>query len=213
MAGKKVAPRASLPALWLAALFADVLWPVLIAVGAEQVRIQPGATAYTPLEFLSYPWSHSLLMLCIWGALFAAYYRNRPGGKRIGVVVALLVVSHWVLDWITHKPDMPLWPGGPKVGLGLWNSVVGTMSVEITLFAIGVFLYLSATRAIDRIGSLGFWSLILLLFAFYVFDSLTAIPPPSVSAIWISALIATAILLAWAAWVDRHRQPRSIDSD
>ena len=205
MAGKKFAPRASLPALWMAAVFADILWPIFVAVGAEQVRIAPGATKYTPLEFVSYPWSHSLLMLIFWGALFAAFYRNELDGRRTGLVLGLLVVSHWVLDWITHKPDMPLWPYGPRVGLGLWNSVAGTMVVEIALFAIGVWVYVTTTRARDRVGSVGFWALILLLFGFYLADSFTAAPPPSVSAIWISALIATAVVLAWARWVDHHR--------
>src|SRR5687768_14223293 len=139
-AGKKLAPRASLPALLFAALFADALWPVLVAVGAEQVRIAPGSTIMTPLEFVSYPWSHSLLMLIIWGALFAAYYRKRPDGARIGYVVGALVVSHWFLDWITHRPDMPLYPGGEGYGLSLWNNVTGTMVVEIAMFVVGVYM-------------------------------------------------------------------------
>lgn len=204
-AGKRFAPRASLAALLLAALFADVLWPILVAIGAEEVRIAPGATAYTPLEFVSYPWSHSLLMLIIWGALFAAYYRGKPDGRRTGLVLGLLVVSHWVLDWITHRPDMPLWPRGPKLGLGLWNSVYGTMTVEIVMFVVGIWIYASTTRARDRIGSIGWWALVVLLGGFYLFDSLSGSIPPSVSAIWMSALIATAIILAWAGWVDRHR--------
>ena len=189
----------------MAALFADVLWPVLVAMGAEEVRIVPGATSYTPLEFVSYPWSHSLLMLIIWGAFFAAFYRNEPHGRQTGIVVGLLVVSHWVLDWITHAPDMPLWPRGPRYGLGLWNSVSGTMVLEIALFAAGVWMYVSVTRARDRIGTIGFWSLIALLFGFYVADSVMGTPPPSVKAIWISALVATAVVLVWAGWADRHR--------
>jgi len=208
-AGKRYAPRASLAALFLAAIFADVLWPILVAIGAEEVRIVPGDTAFTPLEFVSYPWSHSLLMLIIWGALFAAFYRKEPDGRRTGFVLGLLVVSHWLLDWITHRPDMPLWPRGPKVGLGLWNSVYGTMTVEIVMFVIGVWIYATTTRARDRIGSVGLWSLVLLLGGFYVFDSLSGSVPPSVTAIWVSALIATAIILAWAAWVDRHRELRA----
>ena len=208
-AGKKAAPRAPLAALLLAALFADVLWPVLVAIGAEEVRVAPGATVYTPLEFVSYPWSHSLLMLIIWGALFAAFYRARPDGKRIGLVLGLLVVSHWILDWITHKPDMPLWPGGPKYGLGLWNNPAATMTVEIAMFAIGVFLYATSTRARDKIGSIAFSAFVLFLGGFYVMDSLSGSPPPSVKAIWISALIATAVILLWANWFDRHRDPVS----
>ena len=207
-AGKKAAPRLSLAALLLAALFADVLWPILVAVKAEEVRIAPGATAYTPLEFVSYPWSHSLLMLIIWAALFAAYYRKTSDGVRSGMVMGALVVSHWVLDWITHKPDMPLWPRGPRVGLGLWNSVAGTMAVEIALFVVGVLIYANATRSRDRVGTFGWWALVSFLLVFYVFDSLSGAMPPSVSAIWISALVATAVILVWAGWVDRHRIPK-----
>lgn len=209
LAGKKFAPRAPLAALWGAALFADILWPILVAIGAEEVRIVPGNTAYSPLDLVNYPWSHSLLMLLIWGALFAAFYRHKPDGKRTGLVLGALVVSHWVLDWITHRPDMPLWPGGPKFGLGLWESIPGTMVVEIAMFAIGVFLYLQATRATDRTGTMGFWGLIILLLATFVFDALDPTPPPSVNALWISALVATAVLLVWAAWVEKHRTTTS----
>jgi len=208
LAGKKFAPQASLAALWGAALFADILWPILVAVGAEEVRIVPGNTAYTPLLFVNYPWSHSLLMLCLWGALLAAAYRTKPDGARIGFVIGLLVVSHWVLDWITHIPDMPLWPSGPKLGLGLWESVTATMVVEIAMFIVGVFLYVRMTRARDLNGSIGFWALIVLLFGSYLFDSFNDAPPPSVTAIWVSALIATAIILLWAGFVDRHRDLR-----
>ena len=208
-AGKKAAPRASLAALLLAALFADVLWPVLVAVGAEEVRIVPGSTVYTPLEFVSYPWSHSLLALIIWGVFFAAYYRKRTDGVRTGLVMGLLVVSHWFLDWITHKPDMPLWPRGPVYGLGLWNSVAATMVVEIVMFIVGVIIYTRTTRSRDKIGTIGWWALVALLFGFYIMDSLSGGAPPSVRAIWASALIATAVILAWAGWVDRHRELRS----
>ncbi len=204
-AGKKIAPRAPLAALFMAALFADVLWPVLVAAGIEQVRIVPGATVYTPLEFVSYPWSHSLLMLIDWAGLFALLYRSRPEGATTGLVLGGLVVSHWVLDFITHAPDMPLWPGGPTAGLSLWNSVGGTMAVEIAMFVTGVFLYAKATRARDRIGTWGLWSLAILLLGFFIFDSLDPSAPPSVKLIWMSALVATAIMVLWAAWVDRHR--------
>ena len=206
-AGKKFAPRASLPALLLAALFADVLWPVLVAVGAEQVRIVPGHTLLTALEFISYPWSHSLLMLILWGLLLGAWFRKKPDGKRTWLVIAVLVVSHWFLDWITHAPDMPLYPGGEKYGLALWNNVAGTMVVEIGMFVVGVAMYMAVTRARDRIGRYALWALVGLLLAAFVWDSLDPMPPPSVKAMWISALVMSAVTLAWTAWIDRHREP------
>ena len=208
-AGKRLAPRASLAALFAAALFADILWPVLVAIGIERVRIVPGSTVVTPLEFVSYPWSHSLLMLGIWGALIAIAYRSRPDGARTGLVLGGLVLSHWALDFITHRPDMPAWPGGPEMGLGLWNSVGGTMAVEIALFAAGLFIYVRATRARDHIGRWSLWSMSILLFAAFIFDSLDPSAPSSVQMLWISALVATALTLIWAWSVDRHREVRS----
>lgn len=122
-AAKRAAPRISLGILFAAAQFADLLWPVLLVFGIEQVRIAPGNTAFTPLDFVNYPVSHSLLMLLIWGLLFGMLYKTP--------VLVGLVVSHWILDFVTHRPDMPLYPGGPKLGLGLWNSVPATVAVEV----------------------------------------------------------------------------------
>jgi membrane-bound metal-dependent hydrolase YbcI (DUF457 family) len=205
-AAKKIAPQASLPALLFAPLFADILWPVLVALGAEKVRIDPGNTVYTPLDFVSYPWSHSLLMLAIWGGLIGAFFRKRPDGNRLWLVVAALVVSHWFLDWITHAPDMPLYPGGERYGLGLWNNVTMTMVIEIVMFAAGVALYATSTRARDRTGRWAFYALVTLLFVVFVGDSLDPSPPPSIPAIWIGALVATALTLLWAWWIDSHRE-------
>ena len=129
-AAKRVVPRVSLAVLFTAVAWADLVWPVLVAAGIEQVRIEPGNTAFTPLNFVSYPYSHSLLTLVLWGALLGLIYRATTGKNgSTFVVLALLVVSHWVLDFLTHRPDMPLYPGGPKLGLGLWNSVAGTVLI------------------------------------------------------------------------------------
>src|SRR4051794_2778630 len=131
-AAKRVTPHVSLAVLFGAAQLADLLWPFLVAVGLEQVRIDPGNTAFTPLDFISYPYSHSLVMLCVWAVVFAAIATTVTPKQLRGAVsshtksffvLAALVVSHWVLDVATHRPDMPLYPGGPKVGLGLWDSI------------------------------------------------------------------------------------------
>jgi membrane-bound metal-dependent hydrolase YbcI (DUF457 family) len=204
MAGKRVAPKVSLPVLFLAAQFADTLWPLLVAAGLETVRIAPGDTKYTPLEFVSYPWSHSLLMLIIWGIMFGAIYRLYTGDNRGGVVIGALVVSHWVLDWITHRADLPLYPGGPKFGLGLWNNPNASMGVEIVLFAIGVAIYEGTTKGKDKMGQYSFWFMILLFLVAFAASSGGA-PPPSVKAIWIVSLVAIALGLLLASYVDRHR--------
>ena len=208
-AAKPAVPRVSLAALILAALFADVLWPILVLAGLEEVRIAPGNTAFTPLEFVSYPWSHSLVLLVVWGAGVGSAYRVIFGGRRTFVVLALLVVSHWVLDWVTHAPDMPLYPGGPKMGLALWNSVPATMLVETLMFAAGLYVYTRTTRASDAIGRWGLVSLGATLGAIYVLDALYGTPPPSVLAICVVALAASVVFTAWAWWTDRHREART----
>ena len=204
-AAKRATPCVSLAVLLTASQLADVLWPFFLALGLEQVRIDPGNTAFTPLDFVSYPYSHSFVMLVIWGLVFAGAYRAVTGRNgRAFVVIAALVVSHWVLDWITHRPDMPLYPGGPKYGLGLWNNVAATMVVEGMMFAAGVWIYVRSTRPRDAIGRWGFVGLIALLVVVYVANA-TGSPPPSVTAIIVLATIGAAIMTAWSWWADRHR--------
>src|SRR5215471_1939382 len=152
-AAKKFAPRTSLVLLLAAPLMADLLWPVFLLLGWEHARIDPGNTRYTPLDLYDYPWSHSLLMLGAGATIFAAIYYAASGYVSGAVAIWIGVVSHWVLDCITHRPDMPLYPGrGPKLGLGLWNSIAGTMVVEIVMLVGAVSLYAVATQARDRIG-------------------------------------------------------------
>lgn len=202
MASKRVAPKVSLPVLFLGAVFADTLWPFLVAAGLETVRIAPGDTKYTPLEFVSYPWSHSLLMLIVWGLVIGGIYRLYTGDDRGGVVVGALVVSHWVLDWITHRPDMPLYPGGPKFGLALWNHPNVSIGVEIAVFAIGVAIYEGMTKGKDKKGQYSFWFLVLLLLVSFAAGNA---PPPSVKVLWMVSIVGVGITLLIAAYVDRHR--------
>ena len=203
-AAKRVAPRASLVVLFGAAQLADLLWPVLLAVGLEQVRIDPGNTAFTPLDFVSYPYSHSLLTLVIWGALFAWVFRA-PTRPRGALLLAALVVSHWLLDFVTHRPDMPLYPGSAKFGLDLWASVPATVAIEAVMFIAGVWVYASCTRARDRVGRWGFVGLTALFAVAYV-ANLASPPPPSVNALIVTDIIGAILTMVLTWWVDRHRE-------
>ena len=205
-AAKRWAPEQSLAVLFAAALFADLLWPVLVALGVERVRIAPGITASTPLEFISYPYSHSLLTLALLGALFGWLFARRAPVFPSGIILMLLVISHWVLDVITHIPDMPLYPGGPKLGFGLWNSVPGTLVTETVMFVIGVWIYWRATTPRDAIGKWAFPGITAFLFVGFIVNA-NGTPPPSVMALWMMALALGALTL-WLAWfADRHRAP------
>ncbi len=204
LAAKRAAPKVSLGTLVMGAQFVDLLWPVLLLAGVEHVRIVPGLTAVTPLDFYDYPISHSLVGAAVWGvlggALYYAFRRDRAGA----VIIALCVLSHWVLDLATHRPDLPLWPGSSTVvGLGLWNSFFWTVAIEGGLFVAGAALYLQTTTAKDRIGSIGLWAFLVLLAAIYA-SSILAPPPPSVSAIAVAGNLGW-LFVAWGYWIDRHR--------
>jgi hypothetical protein len=202
---KKVVPRTSLGTLVLAAQFADILWPVLLLLGIEQVRIVPGLLPASPLDFISYPVSHSLVAQLGWGAVLGFAYFMVRHDARSAAVVGFVVPTHWVLDFVAHHPDMPIYPSGAKYGLGMWSSVPLTILVEFALFAAGIAVYVSATSARDRTGNLALWSLLGLLAGLYL-ASLFGPPPPSVDVLAWSA-IGIWLTVPWAAWADRHRQP------
>lgn len=206
-AAKRVAPRVSLGTAFLAAQFVDLLWPTLLLLGLESVRIAPGATAVTPLIFEHYPISHSLVAVIGWAlALGIAYWLARRN-IRGAFIVAALVVSHWLLDAIVHVPDLPLLPGADAMaGLGLWQSKAATLAVEIPIFAAGVWLYVRSTRARDKAGRYGLMGLVAFLALAHAGNVFGA-PPPSVTAIaWVGQ--AQWLLVAWAYWVDAHRYMR-----
>ena len=207
LAAKRVAPRASLGTLFAAAQLADLLWPLFLLLHAEHVLIRPGATTAAPLVFTSYPYSHSLVALAVWAALFAGGYAvARRNGWSVPLVIFALVLSHWVLDWVVHVPDMPVTLTGPaRLGLGAWRSLPLTLVLELSAFAAGIAIYLRATSARDRVGRIGLYGLLGLLLLIY-FASVFGPPPPSERAIGWSG-IGMWLFVAWGAWVDRHRTP------
>jgi hypothetical protein len=207
-AAKKAAPKTSLGTLAIAVTFVDLLWPVFLLLGIEHVRIDPGNTAFTPFDFYDYPISHSLLTVIGWSIGFGLVYYVFRRSIKNALILAGCVASHWVLDFISHRPDMPLVPGINKyVGLGLWNSVPATIIVEGAIFAIGILIYLRSTTALDRTGRYAFWSFVVFLVLAWL-GSAAGSPPPNVTALAIGALSAW-LLIVWTYWIDRHRRSTS----
>ena len=203
LAAKRVAPRTSLGTLVMAAQFVDLLWPVFLLLGIERVVIVPGATAVTPLDFIYYPFSHSLLTDVGWACLFAGLYKIVKG--RSALCLWFVVMSHWLLDALTHRPDLPLYPGSSRyVGLGLWNHRIGTLLVEGLIFAFGGMLYAHTARPRDRVGFYAYRSYIAAL-VFIYFINIFGPPPSSEKAIAWGGL-ALWLFVAWAYWLDRHRR-------
>jgi hypothetical protein len=206
---KRAVPAVSLGSLFLACQLADLIWPNLVLLGVERVEIDPGNTAVTPLDFVSYPYSHSLVALVGWGLAFAILYRIvRRGTWAASLTLAAVVLSHWVLDVASHRPDMPITLHGPeRLGLGLWNSLPATLVVELALLAIGVTLYHRSTVPRDRTGSIALWSLVGFLLAVNLANLFGPPPPSSTAVAW--GAQAVWLLVAWGYWIDRHRQPRA----
>jgi len=203
-ASKKLAPQTNLGWLIAAPLFLDLIWPLFLLLGWERVKIEPGNTAFTPLNFVSYPVSHSLLTVIGWAVLFALVYFAFSKYLRGAIVVGGGVLSHWLLDAIVHRPDLPLYPGSSTmIGFGLWNSIPGILLVELLLYIIGVRIYWETTRAIDKIGTFGFWLFAAVLLLIYI-GNIIGPPPENVN------MLAGVALLIWifpflAAFIDRHR--------
>ena len=204
LAAKRSAPRTSLGTLFVAPTLADLLWPVFLLLGWEHAHVVPGPNPFLTLWLDDYPISHSLFTLIVWGALFGYLYQRKSGDRRAALIVAALVVSHWVLDFITHRPDEPIYPGGPELGLGLWNYVTATVVVETAMLLVGVIIYLRTTRGRDAIGRWGFWGLIVLLAGGY-YASLLTPAPTDMKALAIGGILFGWVYVVFAWWVDRHR--------
>ena len=208
LAAKKLDSKISLGTLFLAAQFIDLLWPIFLLLGIEKVIIEPGNTSFTPLNFISYPYSHSLFGVLIWSLLFGSiYYLNRKNIKS-ALLLAALVMSHWILDLITHRPDLLIIPWSDiKVGFGLWNSVIFTMLIEGSIFGVGAYFYISSTKAENKKGKIGLWSLLAFLVIIYLMNIFGS-PPPSEKAIAVAGLFQW-LLIGWAYWIDKNRAPKA----
>jgi hypothetical protein len=202
---KKVAPRINLGTLFFAAQFLDLIWPVLIITGLEHVRIRPDALPFLRLDLYDYPYSHSLITSLVWSILIGLIYYLLKKSARNSFIIGGAVFSHWLLDFISHAPDLPLAPGlSPVVGLGLWNSTLATVIVESALFFFGIFLYVHTTKAKNNIGSISLWALILFLAICYVASTFGPPPPDAGPIGWMG--LSMWLLIPWGYWIDRNRE-------
>lgn len=209
LAAKRCAPRTSLGTLFFATEFLDLLWPIFLLLNVEHVRVTPGITRMQPLDFYDYPISHSLLTAAFWGTFVGLLYYAARRYRQGAWVVGILVLSHWLLDFIVHRPDLPLWPHGPAFGLGLWNSWAAGMGLEVLTLGGGIFVYLKSTSAKDGVGRYAFWTLMAILFfgwaaSLFSTPNLTSLPWGALT-LW--------IVVPWGWWIDRHRIAMTQDTN
>jgi hypothetical protein len=204
LGAKKAAPDLNLGLTIAAAQGLDLLWPMLVLAGVERVVVEPGNTVVSPLNFATYPYSHSLGMAALWGLAVGLLALGRGLGRRAGAVLGVLVLSHWFLDLLVHRPDLQLYPGSSQhVGLGLWNSLPLTLALEFGSLVVGAWLYLRVTRPVGRAGTWAILSLLAFLALVYL-GSVFGPPPPSGQAVALVAL-SMWLLVAWGAWADSRR--------
>ncbi len=208
---RAVRPEIPLWVLFVAAQLVDVAWGLLVLAGIEKMRIVPGITAASPLDLYYMPYTHSLVAALLWsvGAAVVCRWAFRWKGWGAAWWVGAAVLSHWILDLLVHRPDLPLYDNTAKVGLGLWNYLGISLALEALVLAGGLWLYMSRTRALTRVGRVGPVVFAVLMFAMQV-GMLFAPYPPTPAAVAISALIAYVAFAAVAGWMDRQRVPVSL---
>lgn len=204
LAAKKASPETPLPFLFVACQFLDLLWPVLTVTGLETAAIHHSLPTFNGLDLIHVPYSHSLGMSLIWSAGFGLGVWAVRRSRRAAGIVAAVVFSHWILDYLTHIPDLPLWFGAEKVGLGLWKSAIATFVIESLIFFAGVVLYLRARGGLRKKQAIAFWSLIAFLYLFYVGYVFGPQPPDTESGTAIAGpAFAMWLIIGWAWLADR----------
>jgi uncharacterized membrane protein YeiB len=217
LALKRAEPKLSLGTLFVAVQLPDLLWGIFLLLGWEQARIVPGHTAITPLEFLSYPISHSLVGALAWSFVAAALYYSWPTRDtsrhwQAAAMVGLAVFSHYPLDVLVHIPDLPLSGNSSvRLGLGLWNNPAATLIAEAVVFGIGLAIYVARRSNRHPVRLRRLVIVVLLLVGTYV-ASLLGPVPPSMTVVAVSDIVFLLTIAALAAWADRRASHRELDA-
>lgn len=211
--GASYAIRAARPAipLWLlfiAVQLIDVVWALLVLVGIEKARIVPGITASNPFDLYYMPYTHSLVAAIVWAMAATAACRSRPQFRTgtAAIWVGVAVFSHWVFDFVVHRPDLPLYDDTMKMGLGLWNFPVIAFALEAALLFGGMALYLRKTTSVDAVGRFGpvLFGVVMLAIQAWIFFGP---PPASPGAAAVTALVSYVAFAALVRWLDGRRGP------
>ena len=209
---KAVERRLPLWLLFLAVQFVDILWSILILLGIEKVRIVPGITATNPFDLYYMPYTHSLVAAVVWSALVFLGYRlfisQRSASRdRPALFLALAIFSHWILDLLVHRPDLPLYDNTHKLGLGLWNYPMPTFALEAAILFGGMWLYMRSTKGGSSVGKYGmpFFGIVLLVVHWILFFGA---PSGGSNATPVLLLVLYLGFAAVAAWLERKRQAR-----
>ena len=207
IAASRVEPRLNVGLLVAASLLLDLLLWLFVLLGWETVVI-PADFEQTHQPRFVFPYSHSLLSSGVWSATAGAFVFLLFGGSsgeklRPALVLAVVVVSHWLLDALVHGPELPITPAGSRqLGLGLWNAMTVALAVEAALVIGGLRLFFAGS-SMSRARRLVFAAISLLVLAFTVVGMTVAPPPPSASAMAGSSLVTIFLVCVLYGWLGR----------
>ena len=210
---KKYVPKMSLGVLFIATQLMDIVFFILVLLGVEHLRIIPGFTEASPFDLYDYPISHSLLGAVAWSVITYLVIRFIPlkalddgdSKQRAALVLSVAVFSHFVLDVLVHTPDLLLIPGlDIRIGLGLWNSIIGTVAVELAILLVGGWIYLRSTHSGDGLaGMYGMYVFMVVLAIITVVTPFMTFPNVLTVAITTELWYAVFTMAAW--WLDNRR--------
>ncbi|MCB9061548.1 MAG: hypothetical protein H6622_08510 [Halobacteriovoraceae bacterium] len=204
LGAKKLQPKINLAILFIACQFLDLIWPSLVLLGVEIVKVDHHATVVTPFDFIHYPYSHSLIMTAIYSIFFAIIVGWYMKDRLSGIISGTVVMSHWILDFITHRPDLPIGFSGEKYGLGLWNNLFFAFILESALFIASVLLY-NSMKDFSRNQKISFWIMVCLLYISYFANVFGPKPPVDLPASMIAGpALFMWIFVIWAYFIDRE---------
>lgn len=208
LAGGRNAP--SLAAGCVAVQLVDYAWSAAVLAGVEKVRVTPGFTALSPLDLYFMPYTHSVVGALAWSIGAALVYLAFTRKGVPAAVLGLCVFSHWILDWVVHKPDLLVW-GDTKVGLGLWDAPAAGVAAEFGVLALGFVAYMTRTAPKNRLGAIAPWAFFAVLCVLAAVNWLGPTPPDG-AAVATMALAGYTVVALLAFGLDRMRTPRASQS-
>ncbi len=195
----------SLGTLFVASQLIDLGFFSLMLVGVEKMRFVSGATVMNPMDLYFMPYTHGLIGASVWALGFGAGIWLLTRRTAAAVIGAAVVFSHWLLDLVTHRPDLAM-PDGSKAGLSLWNHPLIEMPLEIGITLAALWLYGRATEPKRPAGRWSLWWMAAVLLAMQAINWFGPVAPDAGPGVAVEALVAYVVAISLAIWAASTRR-------
>jgi hypothetical protein len=156
------------------------------------------------------PYTHSLVGALAWAALAFAFCQVVPSwhGIKCGLVLAFAVFSHWLIDLIVHRPDLPIYGNSLKVGFGLWNHPRRACLLECSGLIAGAIGYLRVTRPLSRAGTITPIAITFFMLLIQYTSVFVGRPLASPHVVVLTLLVFYFVFAVLAFWTEIKRAPQ-----